>query len=93
MDSAAFSPIVPLADDAVEAMQCAFELAWSALCASGQRLSARQACDARIRLARTILERVQNGERDPRLLRDLALATLEDAPELQSSEHPFHPYL
>jgi hypothetical protein len=93
MNSAAFSAIVHLAEDAVDAMQSAFDLAWSTLCASGQRLSAQQACDARIRLARTILECVQDGERDPRLLRDLALSALEDAPEMQATANIHHPYL
>jgi hypothetical protein len=59
-----------------EVMGLAFEAAWAALCTSGERLSAQEACDARIRLARVILEGVEDGERDVARLRELALASL-----------------
>ena len=69
--------LAPLDLPAAEIMANAFETAWAALCASGERLSAQQVCDARIRLARFILEGVQNGERDVARLSELALASLE----------------
>lgn len=61
-------------------MEAAFEAAWKARASSGKKLSAQQACDDRIRIARVILDRVQEGERDWVRLQDLALASL-DLPE------------
>jgi len=69
-------PIVPLDPQATDASGKAFEAAWAELCASGARLSAPQACNARIRLARAILDGVQAGERDSTRLRDRALSSL-----------------
>ena len=77
MSDREFSPVVPLAADAVEAMQRAFDLAWNALCGCGQRLSASEACDARIRIAHVIFEQVQQGLRDPDRLSDLALSAVD----------------
>jgi hypothetical protein len=54
----------------------AFEAAWTILCASGEPLSAQQACDTRICLARAILTRFQEGERDPIRLQQMGLASL-----------------
>jgi hypothetical protein len=71
--------LAPLDSPAAEIMADAFETAWAALCASGERLSAQQVCDARIRLARVILEGVQGGERDVARLSELALVSLETA--------------
>jgi hypothetical protein len=58
-------------------MGAAFEMAWASLCASGARLSAQQACDMRVRLARVILDLVQRGERDLVRLSRHALAALK----------------
>jgi hypothetical protein len=91
-EARAFHPLATLDPRAAEAMGTAFEAAWMALCASGERLSAQQACDARIRLARIILDGVQNGERDPARLCELALASL-DAPAYPPDSPPLHPYL
>jgi hypothetical protein len=63
-----------------EVMGAAFDAAWTALCMSGERLSAQEACDARIRLARVILEGVRDGERDVARLQELALASLDLPP-------------
>jgi hypothetical protein len=66
-----------LDEDAAKIMANAFEAAWARLKFSSRHLSAPEICDARIRLARAILERVQAGERDASRLRDLALASVE----------------
>ena len=78
-------PLAPLDPEAADAMGAAFEAAWATLCLSGERLSAQEACDARIRLARVIFNRVQKGERDPSSLRELALASLDEPIALKSS--------
>jgi len=62
--------------DMAEAMGAAFERAWLSLCASGHRLSAQQACDARVTLARAILDCGRRGERDPNRLSEYALEAL-----------------
>jgi hypothetical protein len=69
-------PLVSLDPEAVHASDTAFEAAWAALCSSGARLSAPQACNARVRLARAILDGVREGERNSARLRDLALSSL-----------------
>jgi hypothetical protein len=66
----------PLDRELSEAMGVAFETAWVSLCSSGERLSAQQACDARIRLARAILDYVRRGERNPARLSEYALDSL-----------------
>lgn len=67
--------------DMSEAMGAAFERAWEQLCASRGRLSPPQACNARINLARAILDCGRRGERDPDRLSEYALGALA-APEL-----------
>jgi hypothetical protein len=69
-------PLVSLDPEAVDASDAAFQAAWAALGSSGARLSASQACNARIHLARAILDGVRNGERNSARLRDLALSSL-----------------
>ena len=71
--------------DMSEAMAAAFDRAWASLCASGLRLSAQQACDARINLARAILDCGRRGERDPRRLSEYALDALV-APEVSRAK-------
>jgi hypothetical protein len=63
--------------DAADIMGSAFETAWASLCASGERLSAQRACDARSHLARIILDRVRQGERNAGRLCEVALRSLE----------------
>jgi hypothetical protein len=70
-------PLASRDSNTAELMGAAFDAAWAALCVSGERLSAQEACDARIRLARVILEGVRDGERDVARLRELALASLD----------------
>jgi hypothetical protein len=86
-EAIAVHPLMSLEPGAADLMAAAFEAAWASLCASGERLSAQQACDARIRLARAILELARNGERDPGRLRQLALASL-DSPEAEEKLGP-----
>lgn len=80
-----------LDSNASDLMGSAFEAAWEALCSSGERLSAQGACDARIHLARVILDLVQSGERDQRRLRALALGSL-DIPYLFASSPCYRQY-
>jgi hypothetical protein len=61
-----------------EIMSTAFEAAWSLM--GSKRLSPKQACDARVRLARLILERVEQGERDAIRLGRWAMASLNAEP-------------
>ncbi len=83
-------PIVSLDPEAVRASDMAFEAAWAALRASGARLSAPQACNARIRLARAILDGVREGERNSARLRDLALSSLAmPDPQLTTNRSPY----
>jgi hypothetical protein len=84
----AFSPVVPLAADAIDAMQSAFDRAWTALRCYRKRLSAREACDARIRLAHVIFEQVRAGNHDPDELMNLALSAVAGG-----TEQAAHPYL
>jgi hypothetical protein len=63
-----------------EIMSAAFEAAWSLMGPSKRRLSPKQACDARVRLARLILERVEQGERDAIRLGRWAMASLNAEP-------------
>jgi hypothetical protein len=63
-----------------EVMSAAFEAAWSLMGSSRGRLSPKQACDARVRLARLILERVEQGERDALRLGRWAMALLNANP-------------
>jgi hypothetical protein len=69
-------PVVALDPDVADVTGTAFEAAWAALHSSGPALTARQASNARIRLARAILDGVQAGERDSARLRDRALSSL-----------------
>jgi hypothetical protein len=62
--------------EVLDAMGAAFEEAWSSLCSSGERLSAQEICDARIHLARVILDLTTLGVREPAELRDRALASV-----------------
>jgi hypothetical protein len=71
-------PLVPLDPVAADAMGTAFDDAWTRLCASGERISAQETCDLRIKLAHVILRLGQRGERDPARLRDFALASLDE---------------
>ena len=84
-------PLVSLDPEAVHASDTAFEAAWAALCSSGTRLSAPQACNARVRLARAILDGVREGERNSARLRDLALSSLA-MPDIQQRANQ-SPYL
>ena len=67
-------------DATAEVMSAAFEAAWGLMGSAKRRLSPRQACDARVRLARLILERVEQGERDAARLGRWALASLHAGP-------------
>jgi hypothetical protein len=80
MNVIAFPSVTPLASETSDIMGTAFEAAWRAFCASGERVSAQVACDTRIRLARVILDLVQQGERDLVRLQDFALASLDEEP-------------
>jgi hypothetical protein len=73
----AFHFLTPVDPEVSEAMGAAFQRAWGRLCSAGERPSAQQACDARIRLARAILEQVHRGERCPFRLSEYALASLD----------------
>jgi hypothetical protein len=77
MKQTAQYPLVSGDSEAHEAMATAFEAAWAALCSSGERRSAQQACDARICLARAILDCVREGERNVARLSASALESLE----------------
>ena len=74
--SLASHPLVSLDPEAANVTGTAFEAAWAMLCASGIAFSAPQACNARVRLARAILDGIQDGERDTVRLRDRALSSL-----------------
>jgi len=63
-----------------EVMSAAFEAAWALMSSSKRRLSPKQACDARVQLARLILEGVDQGERDALRLGRWAMATLQTGP-------------
>jgi hypothetical protein len=54
----------------------AFEAAWKALSSAWKASDTSRACDLRIRLARLIVDCIEEGVRDPVRLRDLALARL-----------------
>jgi hypothetical protein len=84
-------PVVPLDPEAAHVTGTAFEAAWAALCASGILFSAPQACNARVRLARAILDGIQDGERDSARLRDRALSSLA-LPDTQRTPNQI-PYL
>src|SRR5207248_4624632 len=84
-----FSPVVPLAADAVDAMQRAFDRAWAALCRCRKRLSAREACDVRVRIARVIFEEVRAGNLDPNLLSDLALSAVDGSTPQAALRQPY----
>ena len=73
--SEAIHLLMPLDTEVSEAMATAFESAWASLCSSGERLTSEVACEARIHLARTILDHVQQGERDATRLSAFALAS------------------
>jgi hypothetical protein len=89
MADGGFSPVVPLAADAVDAMQRAFDRAWSALRRCRKRLSSREACDARVRIARVIFEEVRAGNRDPDQLSDLALSAVVGANDEAAFSRPY----
>jgi hypothetical protein len=63
-----------------EIMSAAFETAWSLMTSSKRGLSPKQACDARVRLARLILEKAEQGERDSLRLGRWAIASLQSGP-------------
>ena len=76
----------PLLDpQAFEIMANAFQHAWATLCASGERLSAQETCDARIVMSQVILEGVLAGERNTEQLRQMALSALDAS---HSEERP-----
>jgi hypothetical protein len=54
----------------------AFEAAWKALSGAWKASDTSRACDLRIRLARLIVDCLEEGVRDPVRLRELALARL-----------------
>jgi hypothetical protein len=74
------SPLDGRDSTSAEIMSAAFEAAWSLMGSSTRRLSPKQACDARVRLARFILERVEQGERDAIRLGRWAMASLNAEP-------------
>jgi hypothetical protein len=78
--------------DAADIMGSAFETAWASLCTSGERLSAQRACDARSHLARIILDRVRQGERDAGRLCEIALQSLRLRFEGSKSEECAHDF-
>src|SRR5437763_1625038 len=84
-----FSPVVPLAADAIDAMQSAFDRAWNAVRRCRKRLSAREACDARVRIAHVIFEQVRAGNRDPDRLSDLALSAVIDSSDQATLGRPY----
>ena len=61
-------------------MGAAFDTAWALMTSSRRRLSPQQASDARVRLARFILDEVEQGERDALRLGRWAMASLRAAP-------------
>lgn len=63
-----------------EVVSTAFDAAWALMGSSRRRLSPKQACDARVRLARLILERVEQGERDALRLGRWATDSLNASP-------------
>jgi hypothetical protein len=54
----------------------AFEAAWKVLSRAWKASDTSRACDLRIRLARLIVDCIEEGVRDPVRLRELALARL-----------------
>ncbi len=71
-----FASADPRDATAAEVMSAAFESAWAMMGSSKRLLSPKQACDARVRLARIILERVEQGERDALRLGRWAMSAL-----------------
>jgi hypothetical protein len=63
--------------EAADAIGAAFEAAWATHCRTGDRLSMRQTSDARVRIARVLMDCVRQGERDPSRLRERALASVD----------------
>lgn len=72
-----FDPIVVFDREAADAAGTAFEAAWATHCRTGDRLSMRQISDARMRIARVIMDCVRQGERDASRLRERALAAID----------------
>lgn len=75
-----FSPDNARDASAAEVMSTAFESAWALMGASTRYLSPKQASDTRVRLARLILERVEQGERDAIRLGRWAMTSLNAGP-------------
>jgi hypothetical protein len=73
----AFHPIVALDPAAADAIGAAFEAAWATRSRTGERLTVRQTSDARVRIARVLMDCVRHGERDPSRLRERALASVD----------------
>jgi hypothetical protein len=84
-DTVATPPLQPLEPEAADAVGAAFDAAWNSLCASGERLTAQETCDARIRLDRVIVDLARSGERDFIRLRDRALASLDEPTDRASA--------
>lgn len=72
---------------AAEVMSAAFEAAWALMASSKRLLSPKQATDERIRLARLILERAQQGERDAIRLGRWAMASLNAGPRTSVGQY------
>ena len=77
----------PVDATTAEIMSAAFETAWALMSSSKRRLSPKQACDARVRLARLILEKVELGERDALRLGRWATASLQSGPRLSVGQY------
>ena len=70
-----------------EVMSTAFDAAWTLISSSKRLLSPTQATDARVRLARLILERVEQGERDASRLGQWAMRSLDTAPRTSVGQY------
>ena len=77
----------PADASAAEVMSTAFEAAWALMASSKRLLSPKQATDERIRLARLILERAEQGERDAIRLRRWAVASLNAGPRTSIAQY------
>jgi hypothetical protein len=72
---------------AAEVMSTAFDAAWTLISSSKRLLSPKQATDARVRLARLILERVEQGERDALRLGHWAIRSLDSGPRTSVGQY------
>ena len=75
-------------DASADAAFASFEAAWAMI--ANDRLSPRDVTDIRVHLARTILDHVRSGERDPERLRVAALQAVRhdtDAGSFQRTDY------